>query len=195
MLETLAVNNEINIIWLPSHSGIYGNEIADKIAKHAAKMTLNGVEPQMPLPRTQVRTTTDKWIEVNSKLSWQATLNCAHMKCFMETTNNAITMQLLAMSKNEIRIIIGLLSGHCKLNDHLARMRIRDDPDCDLCGTQRETAKHILCECSMLAHIRERIYGKPVLQPGEILKQKLQKVVTFYNSCSEINRHISNVFY
>lgn len=98
------------------------------------------------------------------------------------------------MSKHDIRIVVGLITGHCKLNSHLAKMRARDDPDCDLCGNTAETARHILCECPALASIRQRIFAKPIVQESEILKHPLQKVVTFYRKCSENNYHISRAF-
>lgn len=47
------------------------------------------------------------------------------------------------MSKKDIRITTGLIAGHCKLNQHLVRLGIRNDPDCDLCGNCGETAIYV----------------------------------------------------
>lgn len=194
LLDELASYNTVNVIWLPSHSGIYGNEIADKIAKYAARESVATVEPHMLTARTVVRTLTDDDLAKQTNHTWLTTRKCEHTKSFVEHTQPAITEQMLNMSKADIRILTGIITGHCRMNSHLAKLRIRDDPDCDLCGLSAETAKHILCECNRLTRIRERIYAKSAIQPGEILKHPLQSVVSFYKKCSLINHHISRAF-
>jgi len=87
-----------------------------------------------------------------------------------------------------------MITGHCRLNSHLAKLRVRDDPDCDLCGNGAETPIHLLCECSGLALIRERIYAERTLQPSVILRHSLKQLLTFYRKCSETNYHISRAF-
>lgn len=193
MLETLARTNEITLIWIPSHSGFYGNEIADKIAKHAAREEINSVEPQIAIARGKVRDVTDKWLANQTILSWATAPKCEHSKCFLQQCDVRITKKLLEMSKNDIRIAVGIITGHCKLNKHLVTIRLRDDPDCDFCGVN-ETAKHILCECPRLTPIRQQIYARDFIEPVEICKYPLQNVVTFYKRCSEIHNHISRAF-
>lgn len=177
-----------------SHSGIYGNEVADKIAKYGARETVHTTEPHIANKRANIRAFNDSWLAQQTHLSWRATQKCEHTKEFVQHINPAITEQLLIMSKSDIKITVGLITGHCKLNSHLAKLGIRDDPDCDLCGNNRETAKLVLCECTSLATIREQIFGRAAILPNEICNHPLQNVVTFYKNCSETNYHISRAF-
>lgn len=192
MLEQLAASNKVDIIWIPAHSGIYGNETADKIARFAANESIFSVEPHIMADNQQARATNDNWLLRETNLSWAATQGCEHTKCFIEQTTPALTKQILSMSKQNARIVTGILTGHCKLNSHLAKIGLRDDPDCDLCGHSRETAKHILCECKALATVREQIYGCSTIEPRQICRFPLQN--DFYKKSSETNLHISSVF-
>lgn len=48
----------------------------------------------------------------------------------------------------------GILTGHIRLNSNIG---LRDDPDCDLCGRDRESAAHFLCNCTGFSSIRLEI--------------------------------------
>jgi len=52
--------------------------------------------------------------------------------------------------RTDLRILIGLLTGHADLNRHLTLMRIRTDRACPLCQEDEETVLHLLGECSAL---------------------------------------------
>ena len=193
-LNQLARTNKVNIVWVPAHSGIYGNEIADKVAKFAARETTSVASTCIDVVRSHARTVNNEWLLKKTRQTWSATQTCAHTKCFITDVHPAVTKQILNMSKNEIRIITGIITGHCKLNSHLAKIGLRDDPDCDLCGTERETAKHILFDCLALTSIRQQVFGRSALAPTDICNFPLYKVVDFYKKCSETNIHISRAF-
>ena len=62
----------------------------------------------------------------------------------------------LELIKPELRRI----TGHCTLKHHLKRMGKTTDDTCKLCFEEKETAKHVLCECVAVARIRLRHFGK-----------------------------------
>lgn len=194
MLEQLAMTMKVKLLWIPSHSGFYGNETADRIAKYAAREYTLHAEPQIAMARSNARKTTDVWLANKIKSAWATTQRCEHTKSILQRADVRVTNQLLEMSKEDIRVVTGLFTGHCKLNSHLAKMRLREDPDCDLCGNCRETANHILCDCTRIASIRQQIFGKAIISPSEICKYPLRNVVSFYRTCSETYNHISNAF-
>lgn len=117
-----------------------------------------------------------------------------HTKSTLLRIDTDVTRQLLWMSKSDMRLSIGLITGHCKLNDHMRKLRLRDDPDCDLCGRNVESARHIICECIALASIRTQTFGKPRILPEEICKYTIRKLLSFARKCSERNRHLSIAF-
>lgn len=168
MLQQIATHNTVKLIWLPGHAGIYGNEVADRLADQAARRPTVGPEPLTAINYKLIRDTNAKWLYSQLAQMWNNVQGCSHTKCFVNQADPSITKQILNMSKQNIRIVIGLLAGHCKVNQHLAHLRLRDDPDCDLCGMTNETAKHIVCDCVGTANTRHDIYGKAIVMPREM---------------------------
>ena len=52
----------------------------------------------------------------------------------------------LSLPRRELKILVGLLTGHITLNRHLTVMKIQEDPLCPACGEQEETSLHFLGE-------------------------------------------------
>ncbi|KAJ8978715.1 hypothetical protein NQ317_015963 [Molorchus minor] len=52
-----------------------------------------------------------------------------------------------SMNRRDIRMVTGLLTGHCHLSRHLQLIGIAEDPECRWCLEDEETSSHILTEC------------------------------------------------
>jgi len=63
------------------------------------------------------------------------------------------------LTGRDLRILIGLLTGHVDLNRHLTLMKVRSDPTCPLCQEEEETALHLLGRCSALSTTRVTLLG------------------------------------
>jgi hypothetical protein len=63
----------------------------------------------------------------------------------------------------KLGVLIGLLTGHVRLNKHLHRMGLLSDSTCAACGIEEESAIHLICVCPTLANRRTQIFGKPIL--------------------------------
>ena len=44
--------------------------------------------------------------------------------------NARLTKVLISYSRKDLRIIVGLLTGHYHLNQHLCRIGVADNPEC-----------------------------------------------------------------
>ena len=53
-LKRLSTTNNVIIGWVPGHSGIDGNEMADTLAKVGAEIQMNGPEPYLGIPKSTV---------------------------------------------------------------------------------------------------------------------------------------------
>jgi len=58
------------------------------------------------------------------------------------------------LTRRDLRILIGLLTGHPDLNRHLTLIKVRSDSNCPLCQEEEETVLHLLGRCNALSLTR-----------------------------------------
>lgn len=175
ILETIARTREITIKWTPSQ----GNVIADALAKKGASEIAFGPEPFIFSNEKRCRTTCEKWLQLKKAERWRTSNRCSHTRSFIISPDEKITKQLFNLDKRKMSYIVGILTGHIRLNAYLKRLGIRDDPDCEFCGNGEEIALHFLCNCPGLGQLRRRLYGFDVLTPGEVMTAPLQNIFDF----------------
>jgi hypothetical protein len=73
--------------------------------------------------------------------------------------------ELLDLSRKQLKIMTGLLTGHCNLKGHLSKLGHVNSPECDRCNQPSEAASHVLCDCEALATLRFRHIGCHLMQP------------------------------
>jgi hypothetical protein len=54
------------------------------------------------------------------------------------------TKDLLNLNRDQLRWMVGLLTGHFHLKGHLFKMGLTNDPTCERCLEEDESATHIL---------------------------------------------------
>ena len=74
----------------------------------------------------------------------------------------------MAIGRNELRILTGILTGHCKLRAHLRKLGLTDIGICRFCGEAEETSIHILTDCGALIHKRNRRLERHLLESESI---------------------------
>lgn len=177
MLTELARGREVTLIWVPAHSNIEGNIRADALAKLGTK--LHGPVQQPLITERLCRSTCNKWTKEVIAQRWQGTNMCRQAKQFVTSPNCKLADQLLTLDKLKMSVTIGILTGHIRLNAHLNKIGVRDDPDCDRCGGGAESAMHFLCECPGFSSIRKEIYEKDFLTPNEVMSVHINKIYHF----------------
>ena len=78
----------------------------------------------------------------------------------MEGPQQGRATKLLNMSRQQLSVVIGLLTGHLGLNGHLHKIGKDVNPLCRRCPNDNETVEHLLCECESPTMSRSRIFGK-----------------------------------
>lgn len=162
-LNILASHRRVTLLWTPSKSGIDGNCRADRLAKLGAAQ--DTITPTVALPSLYelARKTNDRWIYEQAKLSWNPTQTAYNTRQLLNEVNVEITRKLLSLKKAELRITIGVITGHIGLNKYKSRIGLRDDPDCDRCHLGEEIGIHFLCECPAWRSIKENTFGQSTL--------------------------------
>jgi len=64
---------------------------------------------------------------------WQSVCGQRHTKGFLEKPSAKEAAELLDLSRNQPRILTGLLTGHCHLIGHLIKLELVNVPKCDRC--------------------------------------------------------------
>ena len=73
--------NDINFVWIPSHIGIPGNEVADRLARDGAKH--DDVDYSVPLEQGDVSRLVSAYICEKWQNSWNSS-NTGHMYMYRE---------------------------------------------------------------------------------------------------------------
>ena len=174
-LTELSQYNEVHLRWIKAHSGYWGNEKADELAKVGTSCD-NILLSLMPIK--YIKTEINKKVKAIDNDNWIRNAH-EHTNMFMGP-NSKKTMKVLHSNSNNkarYRTAINLITGHIGLNKHLHKITLADSPICPYCNEIEETVAHFIGQCP--AHMKLR---------GEFFN-------TFYSSINDIidNNNLNNI--
>ena len=152
--EMRARGCSLTLRWVPSHKDVAGNELADWLAKIAAKCTLQSVcgdfLSQASLAYLKRRATeersarTKEWIHGSAKLR----------KSYILPPSAGIRRELRNVNKGVASRYYQLLTGHALIGPYLKdKIKKKDSDHCWWCGlAKRQTREHLFKECSRWKH-------------------------------------------
>jgi hypothetical protein len=185
-MPELSIHNGVQLFWVPGHCGIIGNEEADGRWGVGSKSSFCGPEPCLPVPRSLMTRVTKEWLSSNHLSYWNLVSGCRQSKVWIKRP----CLKLARFLKNLLSVLIGLLTGHGRLNKHLHRMGLLSDPTCAACGIEEESALHFICVCPTLANLRTQIYGKPILSVSEYEEMSAGSFVQFTEKSGRFETHV-----
>ena len=94
-----------------------------------------------------------KWTEFKSQQWWRDSPGQRQAKSFLEERKPKLTEELLNFGRKAVRILVGLLTGHCRLNKHMNNLGMEEDALCRFCQEEEETATDVLCHCDGLTKV------------------------------------------
>ena len=135
-------DGRVTIMWIPSHCGVDGNEVADKLADEGAKLPQEGIPVTHATAKARIRRT--QWSLGHTR----AEETYGERRCPKYQVERR-------WPRNMRSLYARLRTGHAKqLREYLYKIDAEDDPYCD-CGLMEEqTIKHLLCDCPQLARAR-----------------------------------------
>ena len=147
---------KVQIQWIPSHSNIHGNEIADTLAKQATRLPNHSITPFIsPVPvlyKTMIvyQKQIANWWKKNRS-----------MKSIFYNDKPDFTISTLHenLLYQETKWITWIRTNAMPLNGHLSKMKLRNDNLCSCSDESRqqvETIDHFLFHCPRFNLIRQK---------------------------------------
>ena len=125
---------------------------------------------------------TTVWTEVwswadnaHSKL-WQCSDGCRQAKMFLKGPDKQLSRFALGIKRKQLKILVGLLTGHVALHRHLSIMKLWTGPLCPACGEEEETSYHLLGKCMVS---RYSIKGAHTMKSEELGKVRPTTLLRF----------------
>jgi len=97
----------------------------------------------------------------------------------MLRVNIGFSKYALRLSRRDIRILIGLLTGHNTLNQDLTLLKWKSDAPCPLCEEKQETSLHFLGRCSTTIDRQMQYFEQPLLGPCELRQEHWATLLRF----------------
>lgn len=140
---------DITLAWIPSHSGIGGNEVADRLAKEAIS---SGSSTHNVIYSQDLRAAANVDLFFNWNKLWART-SCFKGKYYARIQQSIPIkpwfFRFRNSSKQITATICRLRLGHVCTPVHLAKLRIRDSSICE-CGLDVGSTEHIFFSCPKL---------------------------------------------
>lgn len=142
--DLLARNIRVTLCWIPSHVGIVGNELVDKVAKDATqKMNIS----TQTIPVSDVTAHVKLKIYHKWKEKWASLTNNQKLKEIRPSLD--IRSPLLGWARRNATRLVRLRIGHTRVT-HGYHFNGEDEPVCIECEVVM-TVKHVLIDCGNFA--------------------------------------------
>ena len=153
ILSKLAANNTVHIKWVAAHSGHWGNEQADNLAKQG---TTSQNHKDGHIPHSLIKQKINEKVNEMNKGIWDS-LPHKHTQLILGHKSKEIIKALntnLPNRRKPYRLAIQLITGHIGLNKHLHTMTISSTDICPRCDLEPETVTHLLTSCPSYSQLR-----------------------------------------
>jgi hypothetical protein len=107
-LTRLAEHNTGQLIWVPGHMRIHGNEMADQLARQGSSHPFIGPEPSLGISAKIAREVIRGWTQRKHTEYWQSINGQSQARDFLKRPSAIRAGELLSLNRNQLRILTGL---------------------------------------------------------------------------------------
>lgn len=153
LLTKLSVSHDITLMWVPGHSNVEGNEMADLLARQGSSLHISWAE-KIPAPLTHFKLIIKQQIYKAMCSYWKNSK--AKSRYIWQDYDKKQSRLILGCKRRTIRRIIFAITGHITIGRHARRIGISPAPECPGCGliAQETDLHHIWCMCPALCRKR-----------------------------------------
>ena len=176
-IRNIATANTVELRWIAAHTGLWGNERADELAKLG---TTHDDILLCPFPQSRIkhlinskvqRLDTAKWIK-NKHTHTDSIIGSNELSVISQLNNNYIK------NKKSYRTILHMITGHCGLNKHLYNINRSHSKMCPNCEESEETVEHFLGQCPATALLRGNTFYNHYMTSRDIFKRYSLTTIT-----------------
>jgi len=171
----------VTFAWVKAHAGILGNELADQLAKTAARAKdKTSYYSRIPL------CTLFRELEEESKLKWQQeweeSSKAAQTKQFYPRITDRLKSKIDITSN-----FTAMVSENGKTRAYLHQFKLLESATCP-CNKGDQTTDHLLYHCTLLHQQREKLkkdtlkYGIWPIRKHDLITKHLKSFMKFTNS-------------
>ena len=167
-------NWKIEFSWVKAHAGIHGNELADKLAKEAARNEHTDVAfrriPISTLHQEIQQESIQRW-----QKEWENCTKAAITKEYFPTIQEKLKTKM-----RDTQNIAAMITGHGKTRAYLHKFKILENATCP-CEQGDQTIDHLFYQCTLLEPQRQKT-KKNVIKDGHWPASKQQLITKHRDS-------------
>ena len=149
LLNSLSQSKVVHLQWIPGHSSLPGNDLADSLAKAGASLDPSSISVSLaPLISFQ---------RLSLYTSWRRSVQSG----FFPHQIPSVSPEELTLPRSA-RCALSRLrcNGHSTLlNSYLHRVGRAKTPSCSNCGSELQDLSHLVLDCPVLDPLRRAIFG------------------------------------
>ena len=153
LLNVLSKFKVVHLQWIPGHSSLSGNDLADSLAKVGASLDPSKISVSLsPLISSQ---------KLSLYTSWRRSVQSG----LFQHQIPPVSPEELTLPRSA-RCALSRLrcNGHSTpLSTYLYRVGRAETPSCSNCGSESQDLLHLVLDCSVLDHLRRAISAIPSL--------------------------------
>jgi hypothetical protein len=111
--------------------GTAGNETADLLARTGSEHQFTGPEPACGISFGVAKRGVRDWTNINHKKQRESTTGLKQAKGHISGPSARRIKDLLKLNRDQLRWIVELFTGHCRLKGQLFKLGLTDDPTCE----------------------------------------------------------------
>ena len=152
---------QIKIAWVPGHSDIPGNCMADELARAGTNLMVRSEQEHLSIPIASCCLLIEQWAIETLQDRWNTASSCYTAKLTWPSIDHNRSKELLGLPRHRISMTVGALTGHCLIGSHARRFNV---PAFDFCRScldeeEEESPQHLLLHCPALARLRFKHLG------------------------------------